>query len=272
MHSKMRGRRRALLDLHADPDHNRTRLHAGRRAGHAAPRAASHGAREAVERDRPHAPHAGVHPRVGALDVAPVVYLDDDDRGAACAEALVAADELGARARAPGVPLRRAGRRAHPRRAAPRRPGTARAAHRRRRAAPRLRPAARCTRPPAPRSSPPARRWSRSTSSSTRRRRSTRPARSPRAIRESGAEGCRACARSASSSSAAASCRSRRTSRTTAHDRLADVVAAVRAHAPVTGAELVGLAPRAALEASPPTCRSTEPAHVSRTRSQPLHV
>ncbi|MGH2873037.1 MAG: hypothetical protein ACRDL5_11325, partial [Solirubrobacteraceae bacterium] len=31
---------------------------------------------------------------VGALDVAPVVYLDDADRGAACAEALVLADLL----------------------------------------------------------------------------------------------------------------------------------------------------------------------------------
>src|SRR3954454_24256275 len=28
--------------------------------------------------------HRGVHPRVGALDVAPIVYLDDDHRGAAC--------------------------------------------------------------------------------------------------------------------------------------------------------------------------------------------
>src|SRR3954462_10162505 len=39
--------------------------------------------------------HAGVHPRVGALDVAPVVYLSDAGRGAACAEALVLADALG---------------------------------------------------------------------------------------------------------------------------------------------------------------------------------
>jgi glutamate formiminotransferase / 5-formyltetrahydrofolate cyclo-ligase len=39
--------------------------------------------------------HEGVHPRVGALDVAPIVYLDGADRGAACAEALVLADELG---------------------------------------------------------------------------------------------------------------------------------------------------------------------------------
>jgi glutamate formiminotransferase len=39
--------------------------------------------------------HEGVHPRVGALDVAPIVYLDDTQRGAATAEALVLADELG---------------------------------------------------------------------------------------------------------------------------------------------------------------------------------
>jgi glutamate formiminotransferase len=39
--------------------------------------------------------HEGVHPRVGALDVAPIVYLSPADRGAAAAEALVLADELG---------------------------------------------------------------------------------------------------------------------------------------------------------------------------------
>src|SRR4051812_3074958 len=50
------------------------------------------GAREAIERiDLTH--HEGVHPRVGALDVAPIVYLSDKERGAACAEALVLADE-----------------------------------------------------------------------------------------------------------------------------------------------------------------------------------
>ena len=42
---------------------------------------------------------AGLHPHVGALDVMPVVYLDEERRGAACAEALTAAgligDELG---------------------------------------------------------------------------------------------------------------------------------------------------------------------------------
>src|SRR3954453_17884548 len=41
--------------------------------------------------------HAGLHPRVGAVDVAPIVYLDDAQRGAACAEALVLAAEMGER-------------------------------------------------------------------------------------------------------------------------------------------------------------------------------
>jgi glutamate formiminotransferase len=41
------------------------------------------------------ASHDGAHPRVGAIDVAPIVYLSDVDRGAAIAEALVLADMLG---------------------------------------------------------------------------------------------------------------------------------------------------------------------------------
>jgi glutamate formiminotransferase/glutamate formiminotransferase/formiminotetrahydrofolate cyclodeaminase len=52
------------------------------------------GAREAVKRIDLRA-HAGVHPHVGAIDVAPVVYLDDERRGAACAEALTAAALIG---------------------------------------------------------------------------------------------------------------------------------------------------------------------------------
>jgi glutamate formiminotransferase / 5-formyltetrahydrofolate cyclo-ligase len=39
--------------------------------------------------------HDGLHPRVGALDVAPVVFLDEGARGAAIAEALLAADAIG---------------------------------------------------------------------------------------------------------------------------------------------------------------------------------
>jgi glutamate formiminotransferase len=39
--------------------------------------------------------HDGIHPRVGAIDVAPIVFRSDADRGAAAAEALVLADLLG---------------------------------------------------------------------------------------------------------------------------------------------------------------------------------
>src|SRR4051794_32873006 len=52
------------------------------------------GAREAIARIDL-ARHEGVHPRVGALDVAPIVWLTEAQRGAACAEALVLADEIG---------------------------------------------------------------------------------------------------------------------------------------------------------------------------------
>jgi glutamate formiminotransferase len=52
------------------------------------------GAREALARLDING-HAGLHPRVGVLDVAPIVYLDEAQRGAAAAEALVLAEELG---------------------------------------------------------------------------------------------------------------------------------------------------------------------------------
>ena len=45
--------------------------------------------------------HDGLHPRVGALDVAPVVFLEEAQRGAAIAEALLAADAIGAE----GIPV-----------------------------------------------------------------------------------------------------------------------------------------------------------------------
>ncbi len=51
------------------------------------------GAREAVARIDIRS-HAGVHPRVGAVDVAPIVHLDREQRGAAVAEALILADRL----------------------------------------------------------------------------------------------------------------------------------------------------------------------------------
>lgn len=82
-----------LLDVHRDPDHNRSVFTlAGAPGGLAA--AVLAGAREVIRRVDIGS-HQGVHPRIGALDVAPIVYLEESDRGAACAEALVLGDLLG---------------------------------------------------------------------------------------------------------------------------------------------------------------------------------
>ena len=78
-----------LLDVHSDPDHGRSVFTLAGVQGEIAAGLLG-GARTAVARVDIRR-HAGVHPRVGAMDVAPVVYLDDATRGAACAEALTAA-------------------------------------------------------------------------------------------------------------------------------------------------------------------------------------
>jgi glutamate formiminotransferase len=83
----------ALIHSSSDPDHHRSVFTLAGEPG-ALHTVVLAGAREAIARvDLRH--HSGVHPRVGALDVAPIVYLSEDQRGAACAEALVLADELG---------------------------------------------------------------------------------------------------------------------------------------------------------------------------------
>jgi glutamate formiminotransferase/glutamate formiminotransferase/formiminotetrahydrofolate cyclodeaminase len=82
-----------LLDVHFDPDHNRTVFTLAGGPGQLAT-AVLHGAREAIAQIDLTS-HLGLHPRVGVVDVAPIVYLDDAARGAACAEALVLADLLG---------------------------------------------------------------------------------------------------------------------------------------------------------------------------------
>ncbi len=88
------GQQAELLDTHSDTDHNRSVFTlAGEPAALA--RSVVAGAREALER-LDLKKHDGQHPRIGVLDVAPVVYLNDTDRGAACAEALVLGDMLGA--------------------------------------------------------------------------------------------------------------------------------------------------------------------------------
>jgi glutamate formiminotransferase / 5-formyltetrahydrofolate cyclo-ligase len=81
-----------LLDVHSDPDHNRSAYTLAGAPGELAP-AVVRGAARAVALIRIDA-HEGAHPRVGAIDVAPIIYTDDAQRGAASAEALVLADRL----------------------------------------------------------------------------------------------------------------------------------------------------------------------------------
>jgi len=83
----------ALLDVHSDADHHRSAYTLAGRPGELA-HAVVNGAREAIKTIEIDA-HEGVHPRVGAVDVAPIIYLSEEDRGAAAAEALVLADMLG---------------------------------------------------------------------------------------------------------------------------------------------------------------------------------
>lgn len=86
-----------LLDTHSDPDHNRTvyTLH-GAGDGPPASLAASltAAAARAIEL-LDIAVHEGSHPHVGVLDVAPIVYMNESERGSACAQALVLGERLG---------------------------------------------------------------------------------------------------------------------------------------------------------------------------------
>jgi glutamate formiminotransferase len=82
-----------LLAVHSDPDHHRTVFTLAGVPGELAGTVID-GARAALARIDLRR-HDGIHPRVGAIDVAPIVYPEEADRGAACAEALVLADRLG---------------------------------------------------------------------------------------------------------------------------------------------------------------------------------
>jgi glutamate formiminotransferase len=82
-----------LLDLHADADHGRSVYSLAGLQGELAEALVS-GARAALARIDLRR-HRGAHPHVGAIDVAPVVYVDEGTRGPACAEALTTAALLG---------------------------------------------------------------------------------------------------------------------------------------------------------------------------------
>jgi len=81
-----------LLDVHSDPDHHRSAYTLTGAPGQLAG-AVVRGAARAVELITID-DHDGIHPRIGAIDVAPIIYLREADRGAASAEALVLADLL----------------------------------------------------------------------------------------------------------------------------------------------------------------------------------
>lgn len=81
------------LDVHSDPDHGRSVFTLAATQAQV-PAALLGGARAAVERIDLR-DHRGLHPHVGALDVAPVVYLHREDRGAAVAAALLSASLIG---------------------------------------------------------------------------------------------------------------------------------------------------------------------------------
>jgi glutamate formiminotransferase / 5-formyltetrahydrofolate cyclo-ligase len=96
-----------LLDVHSDPDHHRSvftlagppealldALLAGA--------AVAFELIDVVSRARRPESERGQHPHVGAIDVAPIVYPRAEARGAACATALVLADRL---ASEQGVPV-----------------------------------------------------------------------------------------------------------------------------------------------------------------------
>lgn len=82
-----------LLDIHSDADHNRSVFSLAGNQGELAKALASGAAAAASAIDITR--NDGIHPFVGALDVAPVVYLQESDRGPAIAEALTAATLIG---------------------------------------------------------------------------------------------------------------------------------------------------------------------------------
>ncbi|HEY7932744.1 MAG TPA: hypothetical protein VID48_02875 [Solirubrobacteraceae bacterium] len=88
-----------LLDLHSDADHHRSVYTLAGDPGSLA-NALAAGAALAIQRIDV-SDGRGVHPHVGAVDVVPLVYPCAESQGAACAEALACADMIGERLHVP---------------------------------------------------------------------------------------------------------------------------------------------------------------------------
>ena len=89
----------AVLDESSDCDHDRS-VHTLAAAQGSLAEAVAAGAKVAIK-SIDLTQNQGVHPHVGALDVAPIVFISSKDRGAACAEALRLASILGDRLEIP---------------------------------------------------------------------------------------------------------------------------------------------------------------------------
>ncbi len=95
-----------LLDTHSDPDHHRS-VYTLAGPPRALADALLRGAAAAIahidvmSRAGEAAAQIGQHPHVGAVDVVPLVYLNPSARGAACAEALVVAERIGSELEVP---------------------------------------------------------------------------------------------------------------------------------------------------------------------------
>lgn len=88
-----------LLDVHSDPDHHRSVFTLAGAPGQLSKAllAGFQVAAAAIDISD----GRGQHPHVGAIDVTPIVHVDDSIRGAACAEALLLGDLLAERLQIP---------------------------------------------------------------------------------------------------------------------------------------------------------------------------
>ncbi len=87
------GRGARILDVHSDTDHGRTVFTLAAEPGGLAESLVA-GAAEAVEAIDM-STYVGAHPAIGALDVCPIVWLREEDRAAARAEAIAVATQIG---------------------------------------------------------------------------------------------------------------------------------------------------------------------------------